>query len=259
MLPTIDVQAEIDKIVRFISQTYKEQKAAKLLVACSGGIDSSVTFALTVKAIGVENVHALLLPYKTLYPQGVIFAKQLLTFLKVPESQIEVINMAQIVDVMAATLAVQPENRIRFGNLMARARMIAIYDKAKKYNALVVGTENRSEYHLGYFTRFGDEASDLEPVRHLYKTHIYQLAESLQIPEQIRSQQPTAGLWESQSDESEFGFAYKDADPVLYLYFDKKMSVEDIEKNGLSNVKLIIERALGNHFKHLVPYTLDRT
>ncbi|MBI2190192.1 MAG: NAD(+) synthase, partial [Candidatus Levybacteria bacterium] len=134
-----------------------------------------------------------------------------------------ILSIKSIVDKLAKTLGVQPlKDSIRLGNIMARVRMILLYDLAKKHQALVCGTENRSEYHLGYFTRFGDEASDFEPIRHLYKTQVYQLASYLGVPKTVIDKKPTAGLWAEQTDEGEFGFSYKEADPVLYLYFDKK-------------------------------------
>src|SRR5258708_26883046 len=114
-------------------------------------------------------------------------------------------------------------------------RMIILYDLAKKYKALVCGTENKSENLLGYFTRFGDQASDIEPIEHLYKTQVYQLAKYLNLPDAIITQQPSAGLWQGQTDEGQFGFTYEEADQVLFLHFEKKLVVEIIEKLGFTN------------------------
>lgn len=139
---------------------------------------------------------------------------------------------------------------------MARARMVILYDLAKKHQALVCGTENKSEFRLGYFTRFGDEASDFEPIQHLYKTQVYQLAKYLNIPKNIILQVPTAGLWEGQTDEGEFGFSYKEADIVLYLYFDKGKAISQIITKGFPNAQKIIDRAKANSFKHHLPYRI---
>ena len=138
---------------------------------------------------------------------------------------------------------------------MARIRMIFLYDLAKKHNALVCGTENKSEFYLGYFTRFGDEASDFEPIRHLYKTQIYQLADYLNLPKKIVSQSPTAGLWIGQTDEKDFGFSYQEADMVLNLYLDQKKSLEEITSKNFPHGKKIIARVSKNSFKHLSPYS----
>ena len=129
-------------------------------------------------------------------------------------------------------------------------------DNAKKLNALVCGTENRTEHLLGYFTRFGDEASDIEPIQHIYKMHIFELGEYLRIPNNIIDVKPTAGLWEGQTDEGEFGFSYTEADEALSKFYDEKKTVEEIEKEGLRNAGKVIEFAKKNGFKHEVPYTL---
>ena len=147
-------------------------------------------------------------------------------------------------------------DKVRLGNIMARIRMIIIYDLAKKHNALVAGTENQSEYLLGYFTRFGDQASDFEPIQHLYKTQVYQLAKFLGVPKNIIEKEPTAGLWNGQTDEGEFGFTYQEADQVLYLYYDKKLKLEKIKKKGFRNAEKIIKFSLKNSYKHHAPYSL---
>ena len=139
---------------------------------------------------------------------------------------------------------------------MARVRMIILFDLAKKYGSLVCGTENKSEKLLGYFTRFGDSASDIEPLSHLYKTQVYQLAKYLKVPEKIINQVPTAGLWTGQTDEDEFGFTYQEADQVLHQYFDKKKSAGQIKKLGFKNTDKIIKRIVDNQFKFQTPYSL---
>ncbi len=147
------------------------------------------------------------------------------------------------------------KEKVRVGNIMARIRMILLYDLAKKHNALVCGTENKSEFLLGYFTRFGDEASDFEPIQHLYKTQVFQLASFLNVPKNIIQQVPTAGLWRNQTDEKEFGFTYKEADQVLFYYYDQKLKLEEIKGMGFKNAATIINFALKNSYKHRTPYT----
>jgi len=139
---------------------------------------------------------------------------------------------------------------------MARTRMIILFDQAKRHEALVCGTENKSEHLLGYFTRFGDSASDIEPITHLYKTQVYQLAKYLKIPEEIIQTQPTAGLWENQTDEGEFGFTYEEADQVLYLFHDRNKSLNEIINLGFKNTEKIIKRVKQNEFKRKTPYTI---
>jgi NAD+ synthase len=140
-------------------------------------------------------------------------------------------------------------------------------------DALVCGTENKSEMYLGYFTRFGDEASDIEPIQHLFKTEIRQLAKHLGIPESIQTKAPSAGLWEGQTDETEMGFTYHDADLILtYIeQIDQISSLYDVRTSNLefrkkvsdelgielSLLERILDQVKKNHFKHVVPYTLN--
>ena len=139
---------------------------------------------------------------------------------------------------------------------MARVRMIALYDYAKEIDGLVCGTENKSEFLLGYFTRFGDGASDFEPIQHLYKTQVYEVATKLGVPDKIIKRMPSANLWENQTDEEELGFSYKEADEVLYLYFDKGMKIEEILVKSSKNAGKIIDFANRNSYKHHVPYLI---
>jgi NAD+ synthase len=173
----------------------------------------------------------------------------------IPDENIYKLNIKNSVDEFKQTLNIPGEDRIRLGNVMARTRMIMLYDLAKKHNALVLGTEDKSEFYLGYFTRFGDEASDIEPIRHLYKTQIYQLAKYLGVPEEIINQKSSPELWPGQTAEKELGFSYTEADIVLHLHCDKKISVKKIKAMGFSNAEKIINRVNENSFKHHLPYT----
>jgi NAD+ synthase len=181
---------------------------------------------------------------------------ELVNSINLPKENLIVTPIKQMVNVIIKTLGINEKDLVRKGNVMARVRMIILYDIAKKNKALVCGTENRSECLLGYFTRFGDEASDIEPIKHLYKTQVYELAKHLNVPQSIIQKAPSANLWEGQTDESQFNFTYAEADPVLFLYFDKKISVQEIEKQGFKNANKIIEFTKKNSFKHNVPYSL---
>lgn len=243
ILPSINPEKEKTRIVRFIKQTLQKEGFQNVVVGVSGGVDSTTSLYLLKEAI----------PAKNIFPVHLYYFNPNLEF----EENVYRLSIKSVVDKFAKTLGVKPlKDNIRLGNIMARVRMIFLYDLAKKHDALVCGTENRSEYHLGYFTRFGDEASDIEPLQHLYKTHVYQLASSLGMPKTVIEKKPTAGLWTEQTDEGEFGFSYKEADPVLYLYFDKKVSLEEIKKKGFENAEKIINFALKNQYKHHAPHSI---
>ncbi len=258
MLPHIDPARETKRLTEFIKQTVYKRGFKNIVIAVSGGIDSAVSLTLAVAALSQQHVFPIMLPYKSLSKQATIDAELIIAKLKFLQKQVEIVDISPAVDPLLKTLGLKfnsPTHRIRIGNIMARMRMIVLYDYAKKHRALVVGTENKSEHYLSYFTRFGDEASDIEPIKHLYKTQVYELARYLKIPESILTKAPTAGLWSGQTDEGEFGFTYKLADQILFGLYDKKYSPEKLVKLGfkrteVENVKQWVEK---NWFKHELP------
>jgi len=259
MKRTLHIYAErvAKDIVVFLSNAFKNAAFSRAVIAASGGVDSSTSLALTVRALGTDNVFPVLLPYGDLNTQGVGDARSVITFLRIPLGNVTRIDITSVVN---SVLTAEPTtDDVRRGNVMARTRMMVLFDQAKKRNALVVGTENRSEHLLGYFTRFGDEASDIEPLRNLYKTQVYVLAEYLGIPNNILTKAPTAGLWTGQTDEGEFGFTYKEADEILFLLYDEKKSVSEIVKQGIRReiVEKVMARVKKNSFKHHIPIVPD--
>ncbi len=255
---SLDIPQTADQIIKFISQTVAQAGFRQVIVAVSGGVDSACAVSLATRALGAENVFALLLPYKNMQNEATARAKRLLNQLEFPPARVKEINVGPIVDAAIRRLDLKfptEEGKIRVGNIMARTRMIVLFDQAKKHNALVLGTENKSEYLLGYFTRFGDEASDLEPLRQLYKTEIFKLAEFLEVPREIINQPPTAGLWAGQTDEGEFGFTYKEADEILWGFYEAKLTETEMVEQGvkletLERVKNWVEKT---NFKHHLP------
>ncbi len=248
----IDAGKAETEIIRFLKKVFFETRKKQVVLGWSGGVDSTVCLYLLTKVLRPEEVFVYHLPYQKTYIKELI---QMANQLRIPRENIREVPIKKIVDVIIETLSIT--EKIRKGNCMARVRMITLFDQAKLHDALVCGTENRTEHLLGYFTRYGDAASDIEPICHLYKTQIYQVAEYLQVPQTIIKRSPTAGLWEGQTDEGEFGFTYKEADEVLCLYVDKKKTVKDIENLGLKNARRIIERVSTNSFKHKLPYFLS--
>lgn len=256
VIPSINFEKETGKITEFIRSTFKKTGFKKVMLGVSGGIDSATVLYLLRKTLLPENIFITHLHY--FQPQPFI-SKLICSHLQIPLQNQFILSIKKTVDELVKLLQTNDQSgdgRIRVGNIMARVRMLIIYDLAKKHNALVCGTENKSEHLLGYFTRFGDAASDLEPITHLYKTQVYEFAKYLRVPDEIIKSKPTAGLWNGQTDEGEFGFTYQEADQVLNLYFDKKLKPEEITKRGFKNARKIIRFALKNSFKHQVPYTI---
>lgn len=284
-LPSINPKAETKRIIKFLKLVQRRSKRDKVIIGLSGGIDSTVTLFLLKKAYLKKNIFVVYMPYEhsvfSVFNKNYQLIKKIIKITKIPENNFFITPLKKpannIIDQMK-TLGKKgldkliceikecftcPNtdylNKIRVGNMIARLRMITLFDIAKKINGLVCGTENKSERLLGYFTRFGDQASDIEPINHLYKTQVYQLAKFLKVSKDIIEASPTAGLWQDQTDEGELGFSYKEADQVLYLYNDKKLKTNKIKKRGYKNTDKIIKRVLSNQFKKEVPYQISST
>lgn len=275
-LVKINPEKEIERICNFIKSTFKKQGFSNVVLGLSGGIDSAVVLSLLSKSLPPKNIYPIHLPY---FKTNTTVLNSLVKSLKIPIDNFSIINIKKTVDEVVNIchfkkksdaviipseverlqfrVLIEEQSRIRLGNIMARTRMIILFDQAKKLNALVSGTENKSEHLLGYFTRFGDGASDMEPIQHLFKTQVYQLAQYLKIPQEIINQPPSAGLWNGQTDEGQFGFTYEEADQVLSLFFDQKKSLDMIKKSGFTNAEKIINMVKNNQFKHLAPYFLS--
>ena len=286
MLLEINPSKEKNKITSFIKSVLRKQGFQKVVIGMSGGIDSTVSFYLLKEVIAPENIFVAHLYYQNSQFQDI---EPIFKTANIPKNNIYEMSIDGLVETFQRSLfpsshpdrvrrraegsfltatverdsSTSPsaslgmtQGEIRLGNIMARIRMIILYDLAKKHNALVCGTENKSEFLLGYFTRFGDEASDFEPIQHLYKTQVYKLADFLGVPKNIIEKVPTAGLWRSQTDEKEFGFSYKEADQVLFYYYDKKIKIEEIKSMGFKNAEKIIAFSLRNNYKHHTPYVI---
>ena len=257
--PLADKQMEGKKIGRHINSVLNKSGFKRLVIGVSGGIDSATSLYLACRTISPQNIFIAHLYY---FESQEKIVKKICSELKIPVQNQYLISIKKPVDELKKLLKLtsayklQTITQVRLGNVMARIRMIILFDLAKKHKALVLGTENKSEHLLGYFTRFGDAASDIEPIAHLYKTQVYQLAKYLKVPGEIVRAKPSAGLWSHQTDEGEFGFSYQEADQVLYLYHDRGLDSKKIKKLGFKNAEKIINFTLKNSFKHQVPYSL---
>ena len=248
---------KINDLILFLQKTFADTSKKNAVIAVSGGIDSALSLSLLNQALAKDQIWPVLLPYDR---QDMTDAETLLDFWQIPMENRKIINISSMVDAVCKSLQIEASDKLRKGNVMARIRMIAIFDYAKAKDALVVGTENKSEHYLGYFTRFGDEASDLEPILGLYKTQVRQLVKELNLPKIFLEKAPSAGLWQDQSDEQEFGFSYELADQVLQYLIDQKIDQEKIpelfsqEQRPL--VAKVLLRVAQMSFKHQVPYRL---
>ncbi len=222
----------------------------KTLMGLSGGIDSALSLYLSVKALGPENVLAIRMPYKNSSDASLEDAQLMIDQLGVQSMTIEITDM---VDPLLQRY--EDISRLRAGNIMARMRMIILYDQSVAFKGLVMGTSNKTELLLGYSTVYGDSAAALQPIGDLYKTQVRQLAQALGVPDQVIEKAPSADLWQGQTDEGEFGFTYEAVDQLLYLLVDQRYRPEACIKEGFDAqfVHKVVRMMRQNHFKRVMP------
>jgi NAD+ synthase len=239
-----------DLLVRFIKDETINAGFHTAVIGISGGVDSAVSAALAAEALGKEQVLGVMLPYRTSNPQSVEHAKLVIEKTGICSEQIDISTMVD---------AYCDENKIsdslRRGNVMARMRMIVLYDLSAREKALVIGTSNKTEILIGYGTQHGDLASAINPLGDLYKSQIWQLAEELQLPKAVIEKAPSADLWEGQTDEEEMGTTYAKLDALLFEMIDERHSDDELVELGfdavlIKNIRGKIQR---NQFKRRPP------
>ena len=227
-IPSID-REYADGIVSFIRDTVKRAGCDGAVIGLSGGIDSAVVTKLTVEALGPKNVINVFMPSATTPEDDHRCTSEFSSSLG---TDYKVVGISPMVDAFSTALGLNDDDRLERGNISARCRMIILFDTAKRMNYLVIGTSNKSEMMMGYFTKFGDGACDVVPIVNLYKTQVRELAKVIGIPEGFITRPPSAGLWEGQTDEDEMGVTYHDLDNVLYR-LDSMDDAEISERTGV--------------------------
>ena len=220
------------------------------VIGLSGGIDSALACYLVAQAIGAHNVFAVCMPYRTSSQESLDHAQLVIDDLGVHSEVADITGMAD------ALIDCTPDmTDLRKGNVMARARMIVLFDRSAAHNALVIGTSNKTELLLGYGTLFGDLASALNPIGDLYKTQVRQLARAIGVPQLIIDKAPSADLWAGQTDEAEMGLTYAEVDQLLYLLVDERYSPEEAIEAGFDRayVDRVWRTVRRFHFKRRGP------
>jgi NAD+ synthase len=253
-MPNIDLTINTDLareiLTSFIHSEITRAGFTKAVIALSGGLDSALSCYLAAEALGPQNVLAIRMPYRTSSSDSLEHAQLVIDALGVQSTTIPITEM---VDPYFERF---PEaSRMRRGNVMARARMIVLYDQSEDFRGLVVGTGNKTEILLGYTTLYGDSACALNPLGDLYKTQVRQLSRALGVPAAIIDKAPSADLWTNQTDEGELGFTYEEVDRLLYLLIDQRYSPAECTAAGFSEsfVQTVVQRVRRNHFKRVLP------
>lgn len=250
--PELDIHPELvtDILVRFLREELGSAGFNRAVIGLSGGIDSAVSAALAVRALGPEAVLGVMMPYRTSNPDSALHARLVADCLSMPT---RLVDISAMVDGYLDQESV-PQG-MRRGNVMARARMAILYDLSEEWRGLVVGTSNKTEMLLGYSTLFGDSAHAVNPLGDLYKHQVFQLARYLELPREVIDKPPSADLFEGQTDEDELGFTYADADKLLVKLVDQRLREAELLEAGfpLDFIRTVVGRIVRNQYKRVPP------
>ncbi|MCI0549420.1 MAG: NAD+ synthase [Anaerolineae bacterium] len=247
---TINTDVARQILTGFLKSEVTRVGYARAVIGLSGGVDSALSFVLAVEALGAENVLAVRMPYQSSSADSLEHAQMLIDQFNVQSETIEITGMVELLIERDPQISKQ-----RKGNIMARSRMIVLYDQSEVFKGLVIGTSNKTEILLGYSTLWGDMASALNPIGDLYKTQVRQLSRALGIPSVIVDKAPSADLWAGQTDEGELGYTYEEVDKLLYLLVDQRYSQQECVEEGFDEkfVSSVVTRIRRNQFKRMMP------
>lgn len=254
-VPILDFPKATEEIIRFIQDYVKISGAKGVVIGLSGGVDSSLTVRLCVRALGKERVLGLFLPTSFTPKEDILDAEELAKQLRI---RTERINIEEISQCFFKDLKVDQQNptyRIPGANIRARTRMIILYYYANLNDYIVVGTGDRSEALIGFFTKYGDGGADILPIAHLYKTQVRALAEFLGVPHRIAYKPSSPQLYPGHKATDEIPIDYDRLDPVLVGIFDKSLPTKDVSSITGLPINLVEETLRRNdNTKHKRAY-----
>lgn len=253
-LPAVEPAQATEVIVGFIRAQMEQAGFERIVIGLSGGVDSATVAYLCARAIGPDNLLALRMPYRTSSEASETDALRIVEDLGCRTERVDITPM---VDPMLELITGDDEAalRVRRGNVMARQRMIVVYDRSAAWDALVSGTSNKTESLLGYGTLYGDMAAAFGPIGDLYKTQLRDIARHLGVPEEVLAKPPSADLWPGQTDEGELGRSYDMLDRTLFALIDRRWSVDRCVRAGLPRelVEWVVRRVAQTEFKRQLP------
>jgi NAD+ synthase len=220
-LSEAELDATRDHIVSFIERVVDDADAEGAVIGLSGGIDSTTTAALAVEALGAERVHGLVMPSEVNTDENMSDAERVAERLGI---EYDVVDINPIAEAFFEAYPDATADRMATGNVRVRVRAVLNYFVANHEDRVVLGTGNRSEALTGYFTKYGDQAVDCNPIGNLYKQQVRQLAAALGLPRDLVMKTPSAEMWRGQTDEEEMGLGYDTLDAVLALHVDGPLS-----------------------------------
>jgi NAD+ synthase len=231
----------------FLREELRRTGLTQAVIGLSGGVDSALSTYLTARALGAQNVHVVLMPYKASSPESLADAMVIVKDLKLSHEVFEITGPADAF-IEATERTGKKMDKLRRGNMFARMRMITLYDRSQSLGALVIGTSNKTESLLGYTTLYGDNASAINPLGDLYKTQVWQLSKYVSVPKQIVTKSPSADLWPGQTDETEMGISYHEVDELLFYMIDERLGDEALADRGfdpkfIARIRTMIQRS----------------
>lgn len=252
ILPRLRINTTLAQtiLVRFLRDSLQKAGFERAVLGLSGGIDSALSAYLIAEALGPENVLAIRMPYKLSSQGSLDDAQAVIDALGIKSDTVDITPM---VDPLLERFP--DASKLRQGNIMARMRMVVLYDQSSAFGGLVIGTSNKTETLLGYSTIYGDNAAAVQPIADLYKAQVRQLSAALDMPQSVIDKAPSADLWEGQTDENELGFTYALADQLLYLLVDERYTVDEVCAEGFDRplVERIWRQVRMNHYKRTMP------
>jgi NAD+ synthase len=248
--PEINTKLVHRLLVDFIRNEFHKVGVQRAVLGISGGVDSSLSAMLAAEALGPDNVLGIRMPYKLSSTESIEHATMVAERAKIRTLTVEITPQ---IDAYFARFP-DADDRRR-GNKMARERMTILYDHSAAFEALVLGTSNKTELLLGYGTLHGDMASAVNPLGDLYKTQVWALSEQVGVPAEIVTKKPSADLWVGQTDEAELGFTYQQVDELLFLMVDRRYPAQELIELGFAEhfVRRVTDMVRNSQFKRRLP------